>query len=52
MDEKRWAQLEAEARRAEAWVFWEETFRLIGTALSSWQTYVIALTIWILIAVF
>lgn len=52
MSEERLVNIEADVRRAKTEVFWGETFIIIGFLLSSWQTYVFAAAVWILIAVF
>ncbi|KKS31640.1 MAG: hypothetical protein UV00_C0002G0029 [candidate division WWE3 bacterium GW2011_GWF1_42_14] len=52
MDETRWARYEAEARRAAVMVFWGEVFKILGTLLTSWVTYVAALIIWGLTKIF
>ena len=52
MDEATAARYEAEARRAAAMVFWEDTFTILGFLVSSWQTYVAVLIIWGLTRIF
>lgn len=52
MDEAQCARYEAEARRAEAMVFWGDFFKILGILVSSWQTYVIAIVVWGLVKIF
>ena len=55
MDENKWAGYEAEARRAEAMVFWTDFFRISGILLTSWVTYALGLAgllIWGLTKIF
>jgi hypothetical protein len=55
MDENKWAGYEAEARRAEAMVFWTDFFQIVGILLTSWVTYALALAgllIWGLTKIF